>query len=122
MSNEATFGQRVQALRVEKRMGIRELGRALDISAMHISNLEKGKSMPSSDLVEKIAAELQGDLDELLHLADQLDPAVVNVIQNNPYTVPSLLRSAKNLTPQQWAKLQKQVEKMAKANATEGEG
>jgi len=122
MSNEATFGQRVQALRVEKRMGIRELGRALDISAMHISNLEKGKSMPSSDLVEKIAAELQGDLDELLHLADQLDPAVVNVIQSNPYTVPSLLRTAKNLTPQQWAKLQKQVEKMAKANATEGEG
>jgi transcriptional regulator with XRE-family HTH domain len=121
MNNEATFGQRVQALRVEKRMGIRELGRALDISAMHISNLEKGKSMPSSDLVEKIAAELQGDLDELLHLADQLDPAVVNVIQSNPYTVPSLLRSAKNLTPQQWAKLQKQVEKMAKANATEGE-
>ena len=121
MSNEATFGQRVQALRVEKRMGIRELGRALDISAMHISNLEKGKSMPSSDLVEKIAAELQGDLDELLHLADQLDPAVVNVIQSNPYTVPSLLRSAKNLTPEQWAKLQKQVEKMAKANATEGE-
>ena len=122
MSNEATFGQRVQALRVEKRMGIRELGRALDISAMHISNLEKGKSMPSSDLVEKIAAELQGDLDELLHLADQLDSAVVNVIQSNPYTVPSLLRSAKNLTPQQWAELQKQVEKMAKANATEGEG
>ena len=122
MSNEATFGQRVQALRVAKRMGIRELGRALDISAMHISNLEKGKSMPSSDLVEKIAAELQGDLDELLHLADQLDPAVVNVIQSNPYTVPSLLRSAKNLTPEQWAKLQKQVEKMAKANATEGEG
>ena len=122
MSNEATFGQRVQALRVEKRMGIRELGRALDISAMHISNLEKGKSMPSSDLVEKIAAELQGDLDELLHLADQLDPAVVNVIQSNPYTVPSLLRSAKNLTPEQWAKLQKQVEKMAKANAIEGEG
>jgi len=121
MSNEATFGQRVQALRVEKRMGIRELGRALDISAMHISNLEKGKSMPSSDLVEKIAAELQGDLDELLHLADQLDPAVVDVIQSNPYTVPSLLRSAKNLTPEQWAKLQKQVEKMAKANATEGE-
>ena len=122
MNNETTFGQRVQALRVEKRMGIRELGRALDISAMHISNLEKGKSMPSSGLVEKIAAELQGDLDELLHLADQLDPAVVNVIQSNPYTVPSLLRSAKNLTPQQWAKLQKQVEKMAKANATEGDG
>ena len=117
MNGEVDFGSRVLMLRTDKRMGIRELGRALGVSAMHISNLEKGKSMPSPELVEKIAQVLEGDLDELLHLADQLDPAVVNVIQNNPYTVPSLLRSAKNLTPEQWAKLQKQVEKMAKLNA-----
>ena len=117
MNGEVDFGSRVLMLRTDKRMGIRELGRALGVSAMHISNLEKGKSKPSPELVEKIALVLEGDLDELLHLADQLDPAVVNVIQNNPYTVPSLLRSAKNLTPEQWAKLQKQVEKMAKLNA-----
>ena len=117
MNDEVDFGSRVLMLRTDKRMGIRELGRALGVSAMHISNLEKGKSMPSPELVEKIAQVLEGDLDELLHLADQLDPAVVNVIQSNPYTVPSLLRSAKNLTPEQWAKLQKQVEKMAKLNA-----
>ena len=117
MNAEVDFGSRVLMLRTEKRMGIRELGRALGVSAMHISNLEKGKSMPSPELVEKISQVLEGDLDELLHLADQLDPAVVNVIQNNPYTVPSLLRSAKSLTPEQWAKLQKQVEKMAKLNA-----
>ena len=117
MNGEVDFGSRVLMLRTDKRMGIRELGRALGVSAMHISNLEKGKSMPSPELVEKIAQVLEGDLDELLHLADQLDPAVVNVIQSNPYTVPSLLRSAKNLTPEQWAKLQKQVEKMAKLNA-----
>ena len=119
MNAEVDFGSRVLMLRTEKRMGIRELGRALGVSAMHISNLEKGKSMPSPELVEKIAQVLEGDLDELLHLADQLDPAVVNVIQSNPYTVPSLLRSAKSLTPEQWAKLQKQVEKMAKLNAGE---
>lgn len=119
MSDGVNFGARVLALRTEKRMGIRELGRAVDVSAMHISNLEKGKSMPSPELVEKIAEVLEGNLDELLHLADQLDPAVVDVIQSNPHTVPSLLRSARNLTPEQWAKLQKQVEKMAKANAAD---
>ena len=111
-----TFGDTLKALRSEKRMGVRELGRAVGISAMHISNLEKGKSMPSAELVEKLAAELEGDLDELLHLADQIDPAVVDVIQSQPQDIPSFLRSAKNLTPEQWEKLQKQVARMAKEN------
>ena len=114
-----TFGDTMKALRSEKRMGVRELGRAVGISAMHISNLEKGKSMPSAELVEKLAAELEGDLDELLHLADQIDPAVVDVIQSQPQVIPSFLRSAKNLTPEQWEKLQKQVAKMAKENANQ---
>jgi hypothetical protein len=42
-----------------------------------------------------------------------VDPEAVNVIQNNPFAVPAFLRSAKNLTPEQWAELQKQVEKMS---------
>lgn len=111
-----TFGGSLKALRAQKRMGLRELGRAIGISAMHISNLEKGKSMPSAELVERLATELEGDLDALLHLADQIDPAVVDVIQNNPQVVPSFLRSASNLTPAQWEKLQKQVLKMSKEN------
>ena len=41
-------------------------------------------------------------------------PEVVDVIHNNPYAIPTFLRSAKNLTPEQWEKLQKQVEKMSK--------
>jgi transcriptional regulator with XRE-family HTH domain len=111
-----TFGGSLKALRAQKRMGLRELGRAIGISAMHISNLEKGKSMPSAELVERLATELKGDLDALLHLADQIDPAVVDVIQSNPQVVPSFLRSASNLTPAQWEKLQKQVLKMSKEN------
>ena len=113
---DQSFGGLLKTLRSEKRMGVRELGRAVGISAMHISNLEKGKSMPSAELVEKLAAELEGDLDQLLNLADQIDPAVVDVIQSNPQVVPSFLRSAKTLTPEQWEKLQKQVMKMAREN------
>ena len=112
--SELGFGETVASLRANKQMGLRELGRAVDISAMHISNLEKGKSMPSPELVTKLAAVLDGNLDELLHLADQIDPAVVDVIQNNPQSVPSFLRSAKDLTPEQWEALQRQVDKMNK--------
>ena len=84
----------------------------VDVSGMHISNLEKGKSAPSPELVRKLAAALETDVDEL-HLADLVDPEAVDVIQNNPFAVPAFLRSAKNLSPEQWAELQKQVEKMS---------
>lgn len=114
MARKTTFSDRLKALRTDKHMGIRELGRAVDVTGMHISNLEKRKSAPSSDLVRKLAEVLDANVDELLYLADQVDPEVVDVIHGNPLTVPSFLRSAKNLTPEQWEKLQKQVDKMTK--------
>ena len=111
---ETTLGEKISVLRAEQRIGLRELGRAVGVTAMHISNLEKGKSMPSPELVQKLAKALDANLDELLYLADQVDPDVVDVIQSNPYSVPNFLRSAKDLTPEQWEALQKQVDKMTR--------
>ena len=44
MNDKHTFAERLGELRAERRMGIRELGRAVGVTGMHISNLEKGKS------------------------------------------------------------------------------
>ena len=112
MSSGTTFAEKLGALRAEQKMGIRELGRAVGVTGMHISNLEKGKSAPSAELVLKLAEALQANADELLYLADQVSPEVVDVIHQNPLAVPNFLRSAKNLTPEQWELLQKQVEQM----------
>lgn len=114
MTQKLTLAERVKQLRGHKHMGVRELGRAVGVTGMHISNIEKGKSMPSAELVQKLAEALDANVDELLFLADQVDPEVVEVIHKNPYAIPTFLRSAKNLTPEQWEKLQKQVEKMSK--------
>ena len=116
MAIKPQFGKRIKALRLSKDIGLRELGRLMDISAMHISNLEKGRVMPSAALVKKLASTLGADVDELLHLSKLIDPQIVDVIQKNPYQAPNLLRSAKNLTEAQWEKLQKQVDRMAKQN------
>ena len=64
MVKKISFGQRVKELRLDKEIGLRELGRLVDISAMHISNLEKERVMPSSELVTKIAKTLEGDVDD----------------------------------------------------------
>ena len=112
MSSDTTFAEKLGALRAEQKMGIRELGRAVGVTGMHISDLEKGKSAPSAELVLKLAEALQANADELLYLADQVSPEVVDVIHQNPLAIPNFLRSAKNLTPEQWELLQKQVEQM----------
>jgi transcriptional regulator with XRE-family HTH domain len=116
MIKKLQFGKRIKELRLKHELGLRELGRLLKVSAMHISNLEKGRVMPSAELVKKLAVRLDADIDELLHLAKLIDPQIAEVIQKNPYKAPNLLRSAKNLNEKQWGKLQKQVEKMAKEN------
>ena len=107
-----TLGEKIQKLRDDKRISIRGLGRLTDVSGMHISNLEKGKVNTSPELITKIAEALETNVDELLHLADRVDPEVVDVIQSNPQAVPSFLRSAKNLSPEEWDKMQKYLDKM----------
>ena len=112
MSSDTTFAKQLSALRTKQKMGVRELGRAVGVTGMHISNLEKGKSAPSAELVLKLAEALEANVDELLYLADQVSPEVVDVIHQNPLAIPNFLRSAKNLTPEQWELLQQQVEQM----------
>lgn len=106
------LGQKIKELREFHSIGVRELGRIVDVSGMHISNIEKGKSSASSELLIKLATALQTDADELLALADQVAPDVAEVINTNAHAVPSFLRAAKDLTPEQWEALKAQVEKM----------
>ena len=108
----SSFGEYLNKLRTEQRIGVRELGRAVDVTGMHISNMEKGKSLPSPELIVKLATALDVNVDEMSHMANHIAPEVVDVIQNQPKAVPNFLRSAKDLTPEQWEVLQQQLDSM----------
>ena len=107
-----SLGETIKALRDEKRLSMRGLAKAVDVTPMHISNIEKGFTTGSSGLIANIARALETDVDSLLHMADRVDPEVVDVIQQNPQAVPSFLRSAKNLSPDDWGKMQTYLEKL----------
>jgi hypothetical protein len=47
-------------------------------------------------------------------MANHIAPEVKDVIQNQPKTVPNFLRSAKDLSAEQWEVLQKQLDAMVK--------
>ena len=110
MSNK--LGEKIKALREGQQIGLRELGRIVDVSAMHISNIEKGKSSASVEILQKIASALSSDPDELLALSNQVAPDIAQVINSNTQSVPSFLRATKDFTPEQWEQLLKQVQTM----------
>lgn len=57
MSN--TFGDNLKKYRLEKKIGINELGRRIGVSGAYISALEAGrKQNPSLDIIEKLSKEL----------------------------------------------------------------
>ena len=109
-----TLPEKIKALRSAKRLSVRGLAREVSVTPMHISNLENNKSNASPELIKKIAFALEADADELLHLNSQVDPEVVDVIKSNAQTIPSFLRSAKDLSPEQWEQLNSMVDSFKK--------
>lgn len=55
-------GQRLKALRKEKKLSQEKLGSQLNISKVAVSNWENGKSMPSEQNLKELAAFLEVDL------------------------------------------------------------
>ena len=113
------LGETIKELRCKKGLSMRGLAKAVDVTPMHISNIEKGFTTGSSGLIAKIAKVLETDVDSLLHLVNRVDPEVVEVIQQNPEAVPSFLRSAKDLSPDGWGKIQTYLEKLKRDGKSE---
>ena len=111
-----TLGEYIRKLRNAKNIGVREMGRLLEVSGVHISSIEKDKNTPSPELLRKMAIVLGVDVDKLLSKANQVDPEIINVIKKSSTVVPSFLRSAKDLTKEQWAELERTVQEMTKKN------
>ena len=111
---KTTLGKYIRNLRNKRDIGVRELGRLVDVSGVHISSIEKDKNTPSPELLRKIAVILDADVDKLQAMANQVDPEVIDVIKKSPSAVPNFLRSAKGLTKAQWQELEKAALKMSK--------
>ena len=112
--SKKTLGEYIRNLRNKRDIVVRELGRLVDVSGVHISSIEKDKNTPSPELLRKIAVILDTDVDKLQAMANQVDPDVIDVIKKSPSAVPSFLRSAKGLTKAQWQELEEVALKMSK--------
>ena len=70
------FGDRVRALRTARGYSQRALGERVGVSFTYISKVENGKldfgDYPSEDLIQRLAAALDADEEELLLLAEKI--------------------------------------------------
>ena len=95
-----TFGSYIRKLRVENKIGQRELAKKIDIAPSYLNDIEKNKrAAPKNITIEKISIILNADLNLLNDLAGNskktLPPDVNDYLEKNPKII-SLIRTIKN--------------------------
>ncbi|MBI4496680.1 MAG: helix-turn-helix transcriptional regulator [Chloroflexi bacterium] len=72
MNTGLTFGEYLRRLRRAKRMELQDVARATGLSLSHLSRLENDHALPTPETVVKLATALDGNLENMLELADCL--------------------------------------------------
>ena len=67
-------------------------------------------------MLEQIAAKLDYELDEMLAIRKEVGSDIEDIIIDQIDSVPQFLRTAKNLTSEEWGNLIEQVKKIKKDN------
>lgn len=106
------IGEIIREIRNEKGISLRKLAKIVNVSNVNILYIEKGKINTSLPILKGIAKALNYNIDKLLALADMIDDDIRNIINKRPISITNFLRTAKNLTNDDWNILTKQVLKM----------
>ena len=107
-----TFGKKLRDLRVESDIGLRELARLINKSPGYLSDVERDHvPPPSEDVILKIAEVIAADKNELLSLAQKMDPEISRYVTREPEAA-DFLRMAKDkeFDSDDWEKLSKLAE------------
>ena len=103
MPGNPRFGRRIRELReakklVDPRFSLRKFAEAVGISATLLSKVETGEfAPPGPEKIKKMAQLLGVDADELLALANKVDPNLSAIIKEQPKAMADFLRTARDL-------------------------
>src|SRR3954468_19817083 len=104
------FGATVRELREERRIGLRQFARMIEVSATYLSKIERDELPPPAEArVKEIARLLEQDPDELLALAGKVASDLKEIIRNRPRETASFLRITSGLSGQELERLAKQA-------------
>lgn len=116
MAGNPAFGKKIRDLRLAKqqsdsRFSLRQFAQQVGISATFLSKVETGEfAPPAADKIKKMAQLLGVDSDELLALANKIDPELSQTLVKEPLTA-VLLRKASALSNTELQKIIQTVDK-----------
>jgi len=102
MAGNLGFGRRVRDLREAKKkddpaFSLRKFAEAVGISPTFLSKVETGEfAPPAPERIKKMAELLGIDADELLALANKMDPDLSEIIKDQPRAMADFLRTARD--------------------------
>ena len=110
------LGLLINKERKDKGLSLRDFAKMVGLSHVAISHIEKGKVEAKKDTLLNIARVLEHDVDAMLAKASKLDDDIEDLIFEKSNQVPQFLRTAKNLSEEQWKQITEQVKKMNENN------
>ncbi len=112
MMAELSFGKRIKELRTQQRLNQRELAARVAIDIGYVSKIEAEKvPSPSEKVIERLASVLEADKDELMVLAGRA-PKDLELIITRDARIPTILRRARELSPQDWEQVEHYIEQL----------
>ena len=108
------LGKLIRKLRKDKGLSLRQLAEKVSVSFVNIAHIENGRVTTSEEVITEIAKALGYDVDKLLAAADSVNEDIKKIIKKLPTAVPEFLRTAKNLTEDEWKDLTEQIKKRKK--------
>ena len=112
MSKKA--GEIIRKIRKEKGISLRDLAKKVNVSFVNISYIENGRIETSKEVLRNISKALDYDFDKLLSSTDLIDDDLTKIINKKPNLVPEFLRTAKNLSSEDWKNLINKIKKNEK--------
>lgn len=88
-----TTGERIRRVRLAKGRTHREVAAAAGIGYPYLSRLEAGRNLPSDDVIERLAAVLDDDVDELIITTGRVPRWAADALIDDPPAALDALRA-----------------------------
>lgn len=106
------FGERLRNRRIEKKMTQDELAKKLGMGRSNVGHMENGRTIPTADVLQKIADVLDVTIDFLLGRVENKYPNKYKDMPQNEPGIQIIMRAKDELSPKAYEKLIQLTEKM----------
>lgn len=110
-SEKKMFGAFIRREREAKGLSLRDMAKKIKVSPTFMSKVETEDWKPGEEKLRKIAEIIDCDPDDLLARAGRVSTDITDIIKRHPVELTALLRTAKNLTAEDIARLAQDAQK-----------